>query len=92
MARISSSRFVQKESPKAGDSFDVCYIYVLFVEFEDARNDKPCRLKYVVRAERYEEVLAIKFYASRDRKNINDKYSLAHNQMRPGAVMCLLKK
>lgn len=81
-------RFVQKE-PSVDGSFDVCYIYVFFVEFIDVRTRKPCRLKYVARAEKLGEVYAVKFYASRDRKSRHDKYSLAHKQLGVGAVLSI---
>lgn len=79
-------RFIQKEPSKDG-SFDICYVYAMFIRFNDTRNKKPCRLKYIARAEKIDEVCAIKFYASRDRKSIHNKYSLAHGQMSPSAVL-----
>lgn len=53
------------------------------------RTNKLCRLKYVARAEKIEEVFAIKFYASRDRKSQYNKYSLAHGQLDVKAVFSI---
>lgn len=80
-------RFVQKEPASSTGSFDISYVYVFFIQFLDTRNKKPCRLKYIARAEIFEDVCAIKFYAARDRKGIHEKYSLAHGQMGPKAVL-----
>lgn len=86
MKKPEKYRFVQKE-PSSDGSFDECYIYVFFIEFVDNRTGKFCRLKYVGRAERLGETIAVKFYASRDRKSQYDKYSLAHGQLGVKAVM-----
>ncbi|MDE5808280.1 MAG: hypothetical protein K2H76_09190 [Muribaculaceae bacterium] len=82
-------RFVQKE-PSCDGSFDVAYVYVFFIEFIDRRTEKFCRLKYIARAEIIDETIAVKFYASRDRKSPHDKYSLAHGQLGVKAVMEVL--
>ncbi|MDE7413420.1 MAG: hypothetical protein K2N05_06490 [Muribaculaceae bacterium] len=79
-------RFVQTE-PSTDGSFDKAYVYVCFIEFIDKRTAKVCRLKYVIRAEKIDESIAVKFYASRDRKSQYDKYSLAHGQLGVKAVM-----
>ncbi len=89
MTRYLGLRFVQEE-PSTDGSFDVSRTYVFFVSFVDVRNGMPCRLKYVIRAEKIGEVVAIKFYASRDRKSPYDKYSLAHRQLGPGAVLHIM--
>ena len=78
-------RFVQKEPSKDG-SFDQAYVYAFFIEFIDKRTQKFCRLKYIGRAEIIDETIAVKFYASRDRKSRHDKYSLAHGQLGVKAV------
>lgn len=62
--------FVQKASPGEGDAFDFAYIYKFYSE----RTEQYQRLKYVMRAEAYEDVFAVKFYAARDRK-LDDKYN-----------------
>lgn len=54
------------------------------------RNGKPCRLKYIVRAEVFSDVFAIKFYASRDRKGADNKYSIGHGQISVQGVLCIL--
>lgn len=77
---VADFRFVQTE-PGKGKTYSTCYVYAFFVTFEDLRNGKPCRLKYIVRAEVYDDVFAIKFYASRDRKNPENKYSIGHSQI-----------
>lgn len=90
MTRHTDFRFVQKESPSKGDYFDICYTYVFFIRFNDIKTQKPCKLKYVIRAEIYGEVIAVKFYCSRDRKSQHDFYSLAHEQLNPSAVLTIL--
>lgn len=79
-------RYVQKE-PSVDGSFDICYTYVFFINFIDHRTQKKCRLKYVARAEVIDDAIAVKFYASRDRKSPHNKYSLAHGQLGAGAVL-----
>ena len=79
-------RFVQTE-PSHDGSFDKAYVYVCFIEFIDQRTAQFCRLKYIIRAEIIDEIIAVKFYASRDRKSPYDKYSLAHGQLGVRAVM-----
>ncbi|MDE6226360.1 MAG: hypothetical protein K2M63_02450 [Muribaculaceae bacterium] len=75
-------RFVQRDYPKnSGEKYDVCYIYSCFITFLNIKNGKKSRLKYIIRAEKYQDVFAIKFYASRDRKSVYDKYSLGHNDI-----------
>ena len=70
---VTTFRFVQTE-PGTHGCYDLCYTYAFLVEFDDARNGKPCKLKYIVRAEVFTDVFAIKFYASRDRKGADNKY------------------
>ena len=48
-------RFIQKEPSKDG-SFDICYVYAMFIRFNDTRNKKPSRLKYIARAEKIDEL------------------------------------
>ncbi len=84
-------RYVQKEPSRDG-SFDVCHTYVFFIAFTDRKSGKACRIKYVSRAEKIGEVFAIKFYASRDRKSIHDKYSLAHKQLSYKAVISIFDR
>lgn len=87
MTAHPSLRFVQKESPTENDCFDICFTYVFFIDYVDKNNGQRNRLKYVGRAEKYDDVFAIKFYASRDRKSPHDKYSLAHGQLGVKAVL-----
>lgn len=82
-------RFIQKESPSEKDCFDLCNNYVFFIDFIDKNSTKRNRLKYIGRAEKYEDVFAIKFYASRDRKSPYDKYSLAHGQFGVKTVLSI---
>lgn len=82
---------MQKEPSKDG-SFDICYTYVFFIDFRDSRNGQPGRLKYVARAEKFGEVFAVKFYASRDKNSKHDKYSLAHKQLTTGAVLSIFNQ
>lgn len=88
MIRKPDFRYVQIE-PSSDGTFDLCHVYVFFIHFVDVRNNKECRLKYVGRAEIMGDVIAIKFYASRDRKSKFDKYSLAHGQMGVTAVLSI---
>lgn len=62
--------FIQKASPGKGDAFDFAYIYKFYSE----RTPRYQRLKYIVHAESYEDVFAVKFYAARDRK-LDNKYN-----------------
>ena len=62
--------FVQKESPKERDPFDFALIY----KFYTNPTETCQRLKYIVRAEAYDDVFAIKFYAARD-KNLDYRYN-----------------
>lgn len=63
-------KFLQKESPGLNDSFDFAYIYRFYTE----GTVKNQRLKYILRAEAYQDVFAIKFYAARDR-NLDTRYN-----------------
>ncbi len=58
--------FIQKASPVQGDAFDMAFVYKFFTE----RNEKTQRLKYIIRVEKHNNAFALKFYAGRDRKNI----------------------
>lgn len=62
--------FIQKASPGKGDAFDFSLIYKFYTD----RTEHYQRLKYIIRAELYEDVFAIKFYAARDRK-LDNKYN-----------------
>lgn len=86
---MTKFRFVQTE-PGTHGSYDLCYTYAFLVEFDDARNGKPCKLKYIVRAEVFSDVFAIKFYASRDRKGADNKYSIGHGQISVQGVFGIL--
>ncbi len=88
MKKNREFRYVQKE-PSTDGSFDVCHTYVFFIEFTDRRTGMPCKLKYVARAEKMDDVIAVKFYASRDRKSPHDKYSLAHGDLGVKAVLSI---
>lgn len=61
--------FIQKASPKERDAFDFSLIYKFYTD----RTEHYQRLKYIIRAEAYEDVFAIKFYAARDRQ-LEDKF------------------
>lgn len=63
-------KYIQKASPKEGDAFDFSLIYKFYTD----RTKEYQRLKYIIRAEAYEDVFAIKFYAARDRK-LDNKYN-----------------
>lgn len=74
--------FIQKASPGNGDAFDLSYIYKFYSE----RTERYQRLKYIVRAEVYGDVIAVKFYAARDRK-LEKKYNrIIHAHGYSGAV------
>lgn len=88
MSQRTDFRYVQKEPPTDG-SFDICHTYVFFINFVDHRTQQTCRLKYVGRAELINETIAVKFYASRDRKSPHNKYSLAHGQLGVKAVLSI---
>lgn len=62
--------FVQKVSPMFNDAFGFALIYKFFSD----PSEKTQRIKYIIRAEIHEDVIAIKFYAARDRK-LDDKYN-----------------
>ena len=62
-------KYIQKASPKEGDAFDFSLIYKFYTD----RTKEYQRLKYIIRAEAYEDVFAIKFYAARDRR-LDNKY------------------
>lgn len=85
----SKFRFIQMDSPRKGDLFDCCYVYSFFVEHKDRNKKIIGRIKYIIRSEKYQDVFAIKFYASRDRKSIYDKYSLAHGQLSVKGIMTI---
>lgn len=63
-------KYIQKASPKEGDAFDFSLIYKFYTD----RTKEYQRLKYIIRAEAYEDVFAIKFYAARNRK-LDNKYN-----------------
>ena len=74
--------FIQKASPGKGDAFDFVYVF----KFYSDRTDRYQRLKYIVRAEFYSDVIAVKFYAARDRK-LEKKYNrIIHAHGYSGAV------
>lgn len=74
--------FIQKASPGNGDAFNLSYIFKFYSE----RTDRYQRLKYIVRAELYDDVIAVKFYAARDRK-LEKKYNrIIHAHGYSGAV------
>lgn len=62
--------FIQKASPGNGAAFNLSYIFKFYSE----RTERYQRLKYIVRAEFYDDVIAVKFYAARDRK-LEKKYN-----------------
>lgn len=63
--------FIQKSSPSISDDFLFCEIYKFFTV------DK---LKYIIRAEFFENnVICVKYYVARDRKR-EDKYSILTNR------------
>lgn len=63
-------KYIQKASPKEGDAFDFSLIYKFYTD----KTEEYQRLKYIIRAESYDDVFAIKFYAARDRK-LDNKYN-----------------
>ena len=67
-------KFVQKASQLISDAFDFSLIYKFFTE----PSGKTQRLKYIIRAEFHDDVIAVKFYAARDRK-LEDKYNRVIN-------------
>lgn len=62
--------FIQKASPSEGDAFDFAFIYKFFTDGSSSVQ----KFKYILRAEVFEDVFAIKFYAARDRK-LDNKYN-----------------
>ena len=60
-------KFIQKASPNTGDAFCMSYIFKFFTE----RSVHTQSLKYIIRVEQYDNAYALKFYAARDRKDIN---------------------
>lgn len=67
-------KYIQKASPMARDAFDFSLIYKFFSD----PSEKTQRHKYILRAEVHDDVIAIKFYAARDRK-LENKYNRVLN-------------
>ena len=78
--------FIQKASPVQGDAFDMAFVYKFFTE----RNEKTQRLKYIIRVEKHNNAFALKFYAARDRKNINKYHRIINAHDYKNLVRLLL--
>ena len=76
-------KYIQKEKPKSRDAFDFCLVYSFFTKSD------PERIKYIVRAEFQEDVIAIKFYAAKNSKSEN-KYHLILDKNRYRGTLCIL--